>query len=152
MRLWVINGCPVNGPALAAVGENVAVAWFTAADDLPRVQVAFSEDEGRTFGAPFVVDDARPKGRTDILLLPDRSALVLWIGVENRMNALMVARVTAEAGVGKVSTIVFPNSTAFTGMPQLARNGDDIVIAWVDGGHADSTEIFLERRPIAGFR
>ncbi len=149
---WIFNGCPVNGPALAAVGDNVAAVWFTAANDSPRVQVAFSEDEGRTFGPPMVVDDARPKGRADIVLLTDRSALVLWIGVENRMNAIMVAHVTADAGVGNVSTVVFPKSTAFTGMPQMARSGDDVVIAWVDGGHPDSTEIFLERRPIAELR
>ena len=149
---WILEGCPVNGPALAAMGENVAAAWFTAANDSPRVQIAFSEDEGRTFGTPIVVDDARPKGRVDTVLLPDRSALVSWIGVENRMNAIMLAHVTADAGVGSVSTIAFPKSTAFTGMPQLGRSGDEVVIAWVDGGHPDSTEISLERRPIAKLR
>lgn len=33
---WRINACPVNGPALAAAGMRVAVAWFTAAGDSPR--------------------------------------------------------------------------------------------------------------------
>ena len=149
---WRINGCPVNGPALAALDENVASAWFTAANDSPRVQIAFSEDEGRTFGAPIIVDSARPRGRIDIVLMSDGSALALWIGVENRKNAIMVAHVTPDSRVSSVSTIVYPKSTAFTGMPQMASNGDDVIIAWVDGGHPDSTEIFLERRPIAELR
>ena len=25
---WRLNGCPVNGPAVAAAGRRVAVAWF----------------------------------------------------------------------------------------------------------------------------
>ena len=33
---WEINGCPVNGPAVAADGAKVAVAWFTAAGDRPH--------------------------------------------------------------------------------------------------------------------
>jgi hypothetical protein len=53
---WQINGCPVNGPALAADGNRVAAAWFTAPNSRPRVQVAFSDDGGRQFGEPLVVD------------------------------------------------------------------------------------------------
>ncbi|HET9529267.1 MAG TPA: sialidase family protein, partial [Blastocatellia bacterium] len=33
---WEIEGCPVNGPSVAASGRRVAVAWFTAAKDTPR--------------------------------------------------------------------------------------------------------------------
>ncbi|MCY4574404.1 MAG: hypothetical protein OXF01_16600, partial [Gemmatimonadetes bacterium] len=50
---WVIGGCPVNGPALAARDAAVVVAWFTAPENLPRVNVAFSDDGALTFGAPL---------------------------------------------------------------------------------------------------
>ena len=33
---WQINGCPVNGPKVASLGNNLAVAWFTAAGDQPK--------------------------------------------------------------------------------------------------------------------
>jgi hypothetical protein len=39
---WRIEGCPVNGPAIAAEGREVAVAWFTGAQDTARVRLAFS--------------------------------------------------------------------------------------------------------------
>lgn len=38
---WKIAACPVNGPAIAAKAERVALAWFTAANDSARVKVAF---------------------------------------------------------------------------------------------------------------
>ena len=50
---WNINACPVNGPAVAAEGRLVAVAWYTAAGGTRRVKVAFSADAGATFGAPL---------------------------------------------------------------------------------------------------
>ena len=149
---WIIAGCPVNGPALSSDGRTVAAAWFTAAREVPRVQVAFSANGGRSFGAPVLVDDARPRGRVDVALLDDGSALVSWIGIENRMNALKVARVTSAGIVGSPSVIAVPKSPAFTGMPQLERVGGDIYVAWVDGGHPDATEILLARRAVADFR
>ena len=54
---WKINGCPVNGPAIAARSRNVAVAWFTMQSGQGRAYVAFSSDAGRTFRAPIRVDE-----------------------------------------------------------------------------------------------
>src|SRR5690349_3548427 len=50
---WQIEGCPVNGPAIAAAGERVAVAWFTAAGGSPRVRFASSIDGAASF-APAI--------------------------------------------------------------------------------------------------
>ena len=146
---WIINGCPVNGPALAADGDRVVAAWFTAANDTPKVQVAFSGDGGAAFGAPIIVDDMRPRGRVGVLMLDDGSALVSWIGIENRQNALKVRRVDERDGLGDVSVIAIPKSPAFTGIPQLARSESDAFIAWVDGGHPDSTQIHLASLPVS---
>ncbi len=44
---WHIPGCPTNGPAVAARGARVAVAWFTAAKDTPRLKMAFSDRRRR---------------------------------------------------------------------------------------------------------
>ena len=50
---WQINGCPVNGPSVAADGRRVVVAWFTSVGDTPHVKVAFSENAGATFNKPI---------------------------------------------------------------------------------------------------
>ena len=60
---WEINGCPVNGPVITATGSAAAVAWFTGVGNTPKTQVAFSQDAGRTFGAPIRVDSAATLGR-----------------------------------------------------------------------------------------
>ena len=44
---WEISGCPVNGPVdRRRSGRRLAVAWFTAANDMSRVKLAFSDDAG----------------------------------------------------------------------------------------------------------
>ena len=60
---WRIPGCPVNGPAVAHGDGHLAVAWFTAAQDRPRVLLAFSHDGGASFDAPIQIDGDRPVGR-----------------------------------------------------------------------------------------
>src|SRR3546814_12785264 len=66
---WKIAGCPVNGPAIAAAGNDAVVAWYSAANDVPKVQVARSTDAGDSFAAPVVVDEGEAvQGRPDVAL------------------------------------------------------------------------------------
>ena len=39
---WQIAGCPVNGPMLAINKSNIALAWYTAANESAQIKVAFS--------------------------------------------------------------------------------------------------------------
>src|SRR5262245_29430711 len=76
---WEINGCPVNGPAISSVRQNLAVAWFTAARDQRRVFATLSADGGATFSPPILVGDENPVGRVDVIALPSGKALVSWV-------------------------------------------------------------------------
>lgn len=48
---WNISGCPVNGPAVDSSAAHVAVAWFTAANDVPKVKVAVALPLNSAHGA-----------------------------------------------------------------------------------------------------
>jgi hypothetical protein len=77
---WVINLCPDNGPAVDATGNNVAVAWWTAANDQPKVQIAFSPDAGETFSPPIRIDNHAAEGQVTIAWLDgQRRAVVGWL-------------------------------------------------------------------------
>jgi hypothetical protein len=127
---WEINGCPVNGPSIAASGRQVAVAWFTAAQDVPRVKLAFSEDAGASFSAPVVVDDGQPLGRVETLLLDDGSALVCWMESTADGGAIRLRRIR-RSGEADAAITIAPSGTArSSGFPQLALAGGQVVIAW----------------------
>lgn len=130
---WKIGGCPTNGPAVAARGRDVAVAWFTAAGNEGRVKIAFSNDAGATFSTPHVVDDGTPVGWPDVLLLDDGRALVSWL--EKIGDAVGDVRLRAVTRTGRQTarTVATTSSGRATGIPMMARVGTDVVVAWRQG-------------------
>jgi hypothetical protein len=129
---WQIKGCPVNGPAIAATGANVAVAWFTAPQEKASVKVAFSSDSGATFGQPIVVDDGRPLGRVDVVLRDAQAALVSWLAQEGSGTVLRVRQVHADGGRGEPLTVADSSSARSSGFPRMVASGETVVLAWRD--------------------
>lgn len=131
---WEIQGCPVNGPSVAADGRRVAVAWFTAPKETPRVKIAFSNDAGATFSQPIQVDEATPAGRVDVLMLQDGSALVSWLDRTAKGGEIKVRRVMPDGSRGESFMLAESNSLRATGVPQMVRAGNEVVFAWTQPG------------------
>lgn len=131
---WKINGCPVNGPSIAAADRRVAVAWFTQAGDQARVKLAFSEDAGVNFGTPVIVDDGQAVGRVDVLLLPDGSTLVCWLSGTVEAGEIKVRRVTKDGALGPIASIAKTDISRASGFPRMARLGNTVHFAWTEFG------------------
>ena len=148
---WKIAACPVNGPAIAARDRRVALAWFTAPGDTGRVNVAFSDDGGGTFGTPVRVDDGTPAGRVDIALLPDGGALVTWIErVGGDVAAVRARRVTRDGKAGTATTIASSSAARASGFPSLALTGSNVMFAWTVPGRPSAVRV--ARAPLAAFK
>jgi len=131
---WHIAGCPVNGPVVVADGAAVAVAWFTAPEDVARVKVAFSRDGGQTFGTPVVVDDGNPMGRVDLVKAGDDRVLVSWLeAVPGGAAEVRLREVSAAGATTGSASITASSSERASGFPQLIRDRNgDLVMAWTD--------------------
>ena len=129
---WHIEGCPVNGPAVAAADDQVAVAWYTAARDTARVLVAFSSDGGATFGEPVRVDAGDPAGRVDVLMLDEGRALVSWIEGSGADGELAVRIVDVNGSAADPITVASVAAGRATGFPRMVRSGSAVVVAWHD--------------------
>jgi len=127
---WHYPGCPVNGPQLTSRGDTVAIAWFTAPENVSRVQVAFSTDGGATFSEPVRVDDGDPSGRVDVELLGDGSVIVSWLEKTDPDAEIRARRVTPGGGMDD-SWLVAPTSAAHgSGFPRMTRVGNELLFAW----------------------
>ena len=131
---WQIQGCPVNGPSVAAVGQQVAVAWFTAAKSQSRVYVARSSDAGANFAKPIEMDGANPSGRVDVAISNDGTAFVCWLAQPDGVGAVHLRRVAEDGTVGEVVTIAKMGTGRRSGFPQMALSGDELVFAWTGAG------------------
>jgi len=129
---WHLSGCPVNGPALAASGNHVAVAWFTAAADTSRVQIAFSRDGGEHFGAPVRIDVGHPIGRVGVALLPDTTALATWIEGSGEGAMVQMRRISPAAVMSDPVAVARTSTARATGVPQLAIAPGRVIVAWTE--------------------
>ena len=139
---WKIAACPVNGPAIAASGNRVVVAWFTGADDKPMVKLAFSEDGGQKFGRPTRIDDGNPAGRVDVAMLPNGDALVSWIERDSpEVASVQVRRVKRNGRAGDPLTIASSSAARASGFPRMAVRRSDVVFAWTVPGRPSSIRV-----------
>lgn len=139
---WKIAACPVNGPALAASGKRVALAWFTGAGDTARVQIAFSTDAGAHFSRPTRLDDGTPAGRVDNVLLADGAALVTWIErTGGDTAAVRVRRVTPRGQLGAAITVAASSAARASGVPKMVVAGSQVVFAWTVPGRPSTIRV-----------
>ena len=132
---WIIDACPVNGPAISASGDQVAAVWFTGARDTAKVQLLFSRDAGETFGQPVRIDGGMPSGRVDVELLDGGDALVTWIERMGKDSAEVRARIVRPDGTAEPALTVSPLSGGrASGFPRMVRRRDGIVLAWTVPG------------------
>jgi hypothetical protein len=137
---WEIDACPVNGPMLSARGRQVVVAWFTVKDDQGQAWAAFSSDSGRTWGAPIRLDDAGSMGRVDVDLLDDGSATATWVDLADKRGEFRLRRIEPSGARSAPITIAGVSSSAASGTPRMARQGNELVFAWTESTSGDPSQ------------
>lgn len=129
---WKINGCPVNGPKAAAIGNNLVVAWFTAAKNEPRVKVAFSADDGGNFDDPILVGGQMSMGRVDVLMIDGDNAIVSWMESTEGESQLKVVKINRSGKKSDPVVIGTLDASRKTGFPQMELVDDRVYFAWTD--------------------
>ena len=125
----------MNGPSIASTGHRLAVAWFTAETNHPRVQVAFSRDAGATFDPPVMIDASAPLGRTSVVLAGEDDAVVGWLaGTEREGAEIRLARARSDGRVGESLTVTATSSSRASGFPRMVLLGDELLVAWTEAG------------------
>ena len=137
---WKIAGCPVNGPALAANGGELALAWFTAPGDRPRMVVARSADGGATWSVPVTVASAKPMGQLALAPLDSGYALS-WLEATPGGSELRLARLDSSGPPGPSQAIAHAGPGRSAGIPRLAATANRLALLWVDAGKPSGTSL-----------
>jgi len=125
---WNIAGCPVNGPRVAALGNNVAIAWFTAAEGVPKVKLVYSNNAGETFGTPIQLDQGKPIGRVDVDMIDSETIFVSWMEGQD----IVAAKIATNGEILKRYVLANSASSRNSGFPQMTLLGNKVMIAWTD--------------------
>lgn len=127
---WHYPGCPVNGPSIAARGDTVAVAWFTAANDTARVLTALSTDGGANFGPPIRVDDGNPIGRAAVVFDAAGDVVVGWMEQQTPQTADIKVRRIADGKRSEAQRVTTTASSRQSGFPRMIVIGDTLLVGW----------------------
>ncbi len=125
---WKIAGCPVNGPRADAIGNNLAVVWFSMSDKKGQVKVAFSKDGGATFKDPIQIDEGNSIGRVDIIMLDEHTSMVTWM----EGSEIKAVKVNDDGTKESSITIASSSESRLSGFPQMTKSGNKIFFAWTD--------------------
>ena len=131
---WMIPGCPVNGPSVAAQGDLGAVAWFGLVAGTPEVKVAFTDDFGTSFSPPVLVErgstEAATLGRVDLEWISTDTVLVSWLTALGADAEIRYRTVDIDGAVGAVKVLAKTNPSRSSGFPRMARASERVVFVW----------------------
>ena len=147
---WQIPGCPVNGPGIDSYDQTIGIAWFSAANDEPKVQVAFSNDEGASFESPMRIDTGNATGRVDIVMLNDSEAVVSWMEPIGQDELIRIRRVSSNGAADRPLTIAKTTAARASGFPQMELLDDRLYVVWTLSNEGQ-TEIRMASISLSSF-
>ena len=141
---WKIAGCPVNGPRIAAYENTTATAWFTAAEGIAKVKVAFMDDSGASFQEPIIVDDSVSVGRVDIVMIDNQSAYVSWLDLEGETPLIKFRKVSKNGSMNDPIIVSETSASRGSGFPQMELIDGTLFFAWTNV-EEDKTSVSLSQ-------
>jgi len=126
---WKLNACPVNAASASANGARVAVAWYTASGDKPRVEMALSGDAGATFSKAAVISTGQAYGYTSVAADDAGGAYVSWLERAGGEASILARHIAASGPAGPV-VVVAKGTRQSLGYPRMVRAGKGVWIAW----------------------
>src|SRR5258705_1596039 len=127
---WHITACPINGPAVSAVGRDGAIAWFTTIDDKGQAFAALSSDAGRTWSSPVRLDDASSVGHVDVEMLEDGSAVATWEEFADQRGQFRARRVEKSGAKSPAVVIAGASGGRVSGVPRPWRLRNQLGFWW----------------------
>ncbi len=130
---WRMPACPVNGPAIAAAGDSVWAAWYTAAGNTPSLRTAFSGNAGARFKVSKTFKHGPEiQGRVD-LAADAEGAWLLWTE-EQRGQSLWLARLDKQlhAAAAPVRIARLHGRGRATGFARMQNVGRSVYVVWTD--------------------
>ena len=77
---------------------------------------------------PIQVDEGKPIGRVDIVMLDEKTAMISWM----EGSTIKALKINADGRKGKSIIIAESSDSRASGFPQMTKAGNKLVFAWTD--------------------
>ncbi len=129
---WKINGCPVNGPRIAAYDQAVSAVWYSQSDDTPKVQLVISDDCAATFSEPILIATGdKVMGRLDIQM-NQQSIYVTYMEQDTSWANIMLSEYSHTGQLIRQSQIAQNELSRKSGFPRMVAQENQIFVVFRD--------------------
>jgi len=145
---WVIHGCPVNGPAIAAVNNKVAVVWYTESKEKPSIYFSISENAADSFSNPIKLNTKFTDGRLDICWLSKDMLAISYLDKKVMKADHAQIHVSLFDGTGNFMAdhvITETSSKRKSGFPVMQNVKDIIYLAYTQISEGDHSVVKSKR-------
>ena len=114
-------------------------------ENIPKVNIAFSMNNGKSFDQPIRIDLGSPIGRVDIALIDEENALVSWIESTEANANFMALKVNRNGKKNNAVLLSEISASRASGFPQLELLNDTVYLAW---NHIFEDQIIIKTKSI----
>jgi hypothetical protein len=131
---WRIEGCPVNGPAVAVNRKQMLIVWTTAATGEMEAKYTIREWD-RAGAAMPLAPGSRMRGRLDAAPWK-QGYLISWLGsgaetgTTAKFSGLMVTEVDASGKLVAQRNVASLPLGRVSGNPRMATHRDQALLVW----------------------
>lgn len=119
---WKINGCPVNGPSVAAIDAQITVAWYTEAEKTRSIKLTRSTSCTPDFQTPLVIASGDSiMGRVDLIMDHQYNAILTWMAESDSGANLHITKVDKSGKIILDQVIAKMSKSRRSGFPRLAQ-------------------------------
>jgi hypothetical protein len=138
---WRIEGCPVNGPALAVNGPKLLAVWPTLQEDKMIVRYQLREwDQPAT--THMLETGERVRGRVDAA--PWREGFLLsWLGGEQDGSGPRIGFLNDQGQLASVQRVSATSTSRSAGFLRMASLGERALLAWTAAAGEQSSVVQL---------
>ena len=144
---WKIHGCPVNGPAVTMAGDQLAVAWFTAANNEPEVRLSYSINSSQEFGLAYPVNRGEAIGRVDVASDTLGNTYTICVDDNGLSSSLNLNAKSYEESTIINTQLTYFSAERASGFPQIAVFKDYLYISYTETDQ-ESSDIKMIRIPL----
>ena len=126
------------------------VAWFTGAENNPKVKLAFSADGGEHFQEPIVIAEGMVMGRVDVLWMDEDKAVVSWMESKDKLAVFNAMIVSKDGTVSNKQVIAELDGSRKSGFPQMEIVEETLYFAWTEQSSSTS-KIQTAKMPVNAF-
>lgn len=132
---WEIFGCPVNGPSIDSYEGELAISWFTGANDIPKVNTIFSDGISFT-DSVTQISVGNTNGRVDVCYIDEENAIVSWMESENDQFFIKARGIKTNGSELMTAPIVISKIEGgrASGFPKMVKNGENVIFTWTETG------------------